>query len=115
MRLIPNVPQPRCPPHANLLVCEIRVALQVCGPAPVYVDPHSHKHRIAILYAGSTASNCFGGLIAAGVLAGMEGALGIRAWRWLFIMEGSVTIAVALLAIMILPNYPKGNWLLSII
>lgn len=65
--------------------------------------------RIAILYAGNTLSNCFGGLIAAGVLKGMEGVCGIRAWRWLFILEGSVTIAIALVAAFILPNYPKST------
>ncbi|KAL5323518.1 hypothetical protein ACEPPN_008056 [Leptodophora sp. 'Broadleaf-Isolate-01'] len=67
---------------------------------------------IAILYAGNTLSNCFGGLIAAGVLGGMEGVKGLRAWRWLFILEGSVTIAIALIAVLILPNYPKkAKWL----
>ncbi|KAG4436142.1 hypothetical protein IFR05_008385 [Cadophora sp. M221] len=68
--------------------------------------------RIAILYAGNTLSNCFGGLIAAGVLGGMEGVSGLRAWRWLFILEGSVTIAIALIAVLVLPNYPKkAKWL----
>ncbi|KFY87468.1 hypothetical protein V498_07168, partial [Pseudogymnoascus sp. VKM F-4517 (FW-2822)] len=68
--------------------------------------------RIAILYAGNTVSNCFGGLIAAGVLARMEGVQGIRAWRWLFIIEGCLTIAVAMIAMVILPNYPKeAKWL----
>lgn len=45
--------------------------------------------RIAILYAGNTLSNCFGGLIAAGVLSGMEDVLGMRAWRWLFLVSES--------------------------
>lgn len=64
--------------------------------------------RIAILYAGNTLSNCFGGLIAAGVIGGMDGAGGIASWRWLFILEGCFTIMVAILAYFVLPNYPKG-------
>lgn len=75
----------------------------------VCVCTHLYYCRIAILYAGNTVSNCFGGLIAAGVLARMEGVLGIRAWRWLFIIEGCLTIAVAIIAMVILPNYPKGR------
>ncbi|EOD44167.1 putative allantoate permease protein [Neofusicoccum parvum UCRNP2] len=68
--------------------------------------------RIAILYAGNTISNCFGGLIAAGVLGGMNDAAGIHSWRWLFILEGCFTIGVALLAGLLLPNYPKDvKWL----
>lgn len=43
--------------------------------------------RIAFLYARNTLSNCFGGLIAAGILDGMEGVGGLRAWRWPFIIE----------------------------
>jgi hypothetical protein len=43
--------------------------------------------------------NCrFGGLIAAGVLADLNGAHGIAGWRWLFIIEGSATVGIALIA-----------------
>lgn len=65
-----------------------------------------------------------GGLIAAGVLSGMEGARGIRGWRWvrsprslvhastyipqLFIIEGSITITFGLFIPFILADYPSG-------
>ncbi|CEL53273.1 putative transporter C1683,12 OS=Schizosaccharomyces pombe (strain 972 / ATCC 24843) GN=SPBC1683.12 PE=3 SV=1 [Rhizoctonia solani AG-1 IB] len=69
--------------------------------------------RTAILYCGSLSSNAFGGLLAAGILDGMEGKLGHAAWRWLFYVEGAVTIAVAILAIFVLPDFPStsGRWL----
>jgi MFS family permease len=68
--------------------------------------------RIAILYAGNTLSNCFGGLIAAGVIGGMDDALGIKSWRWLFIIEGCFTIAMAFVAYFVLPNYPgDAKWI----
>ncbi|KAJ6504752.1 MFS general substrate transporter [Mycena vitilis] len=38
--------------------------------------------RSGILYTGLLLSNAFGALIAAGILANMEGKRGIRAWRW---------------------------------
>ncbi|KNZ72033.1 hypothetical protein J132_05082 [Termitomyces sp. J132] len=38
--------------------------------------------RLAILYSGLLISNAFGSLMAAGILANMEGKRGIRAWRW---------------------------------
>lgn len=44
---------------------------------------------------------------------GMEGAAGIRAWRWLFILEGCITVFMALLAIFILPEYPRSTTWLS--
>lgn len=68
--------------------------------------------RIAFLYVGNTLSNCFGGLIAAGVLDRMEGVSGLHTWRWLFIIEGCITVVLAIAAGFILPNYPKRTkWL----
>jgi MFS family permease len=55
-------------------------------------------HRIAWFYAGSSVANMFGGLLAAGVLGGLEGAHRISGWRWLFIIEGTITVGIALIA-----------------
>jgi len=37
----------------------------------------------------------FGGLLAAGILGNLDGVRGITGWRWLFIIEGVITIGVA--------------------
>lgn len=37
--------------------------------------------RMTLLYCGNLISNAFGNLIAAGIVSGMEGKLGHRAWR----------------------------------
>lgn len=42
--------------------------------------------RTAMLYVGSLLSGAFSGLIAAGITNGMDGDLGLGAWRWLFIV-----------------------------
>ncbi|TRM65356.1 major facilitator superfamily domain-containing protein [Schizophyllum amplum] len=68
--------------------------------------------RMAILYCGSIISNAFGALMASGILSGMDGAFGHAAWRWLFFIEGALTMAFALLAIFILPDFPSNTrWL----
>lgn len=68
--------------------------------------------RVTILNAGNILAQAFGGLIAAAVLKGLEGVAGIRAWRWLFILEGCITVLLALLSVFILPDYPKSTaWL----
>ncbi len=42
----------------------------------------------------------------------MQGQLGQEAWRWLFYIEGAMTVAVAIIAIFILPDFPStSNWL----
>lgn len=54
----------------------------------------------------------FGGLIAAGVLGNLDGAHGIAGWRWLFIIEGTITIGIALISGFMLPDYPATTrWL----
>ncbi|KAJ8130930.1 hypothetical protein O1611_g2700 [Lasiodiplodia mahajangana] len=69
-------------------------------------------YRIAWFYSGSSLANAFGGLIGAGVLSNLSGAHGITGWRWLFIIEGTITIGVAIIAAFILPNYPANTkWL----
>ncbi|KAI1364811.1 allantoate permease [Xylaria arbuscula] len=71
-------------------------------------------HRIAWFYSGSALANAFGGFIGAGVLSNLSGAHGISGWRWLFIIEGTITIAAAILSGFILPNYPTNTkWLTS--
>ncbi|BGP22192.1 hypothetical protein JCM10295v2_001070 [Rhodotorula toruloides] len=65
--------------------------------------------RITLLYCGSLISNAFGPLIAAGILGRMDGAGGIRAWRWLFYIEGSITMAVAVISVFILPDFPHNS------
>lgn len=71
--------------------------------------------RTAILYCGNIISNAFGALLASGILDGMQGKLGRAAWRWLFYIEGSLTVFVALCAIFVLPDFPAttkaSGWL----
>jgi MFS family permease len=65
-----------------------------------------------MLYSGSLISGAFSGLIAAGITGNMDGARGLRAWRWLFIIEGAMTVVVAFCAFFILPNFPRTTtWL----
>jgi hypothetical protein len=67
--------------------------------------------RTSILYAGSLLSGGFGGLVGAGVQSGLNGARGMEvrySWRlniqilislrWLFIIEGSITVFVSICA-----------------
>ncbi|TRX95811.1 hypothetical protein FHL15_003365 [Xylaria flabelliformis] len=68
--------------------------------------------RTALLYSGALISGAFSGLIAAGVNANLDGARGYSAWQWLFIIEGVITVGVALIAVPILPNFPRTTkWL----
>lgn len=41
--------------------------------------------RCAFLYSGSQVGSAVSGLIAAGITDGLDGARGLRAWRWIFV------------------------------
>lgn len=65
--------------------------------------------RNAILFCGNLISNAFSALVGAGVLSNMQGTLGHAAWRWLFWIEGAVTMLVAIAAALILPDLPHNT------
>ncbi|OAL04783.1 MFS general substrate transporter [Phaeosphaeriaceae sp. SRC1lsM3a] len=68
--------------------------------------------RTAVLYSGSLISGAFGGLVTAGITSNMDGTHGLRAWRWVFIIEGAITVVIAFSAFFILPNFPRTtSWL----
>ncbi|CCE62648.1 hypothetical protein TPHA_0C05000 [Tetrapisispora phaffii CBS 4417] len=69
--------------------------------------------RNSILYSGSLISGAFSGLISAGIIEGMDGVAGLRAWRWCFIIEGAITVATVPFAYMILPDNPSNTKFLS--
>jgi MFS family permease len=62
--------------------------------------------RIAILYGGNMMSAAFSGLIAAGITSRMNNVGGREAWSWLFIIEGAITVVIAILMIPVLTDYP---------
>ncbi|KAF6803646.1 hypothetical protein CSOJ01_10777 [Colletotrichum sojae] len=62
--------------------------------------------RIAILYGGNMVATAFSGLIAAGIVSKMEGKAGRPSWEWLFIIEGAMTVVIALMLLPLLTDYP---------
>lgn len=66
--------------------------------------------RIAILYTGNVLATAFAGLIAAGVFHGMDDAMGLAGWQWLFILQGAVTF-VMLVPDLSISDHP-ANYLL---
>jgi MFS family permease len=68
--------------------------------------------RTALVSSGIVFSAAFGSLFASGILSGMQDKLGLAAWRWLFFIEGGMTILVAVCAIFVLPDFPHNTrWL----
>ncbi|KZV88024.1 MFS general substrate transporter [Exidia glandulosa HHB12029] len=68
--------------------------------------------RMAWFYSASMTSGAFGGLLAGGITEGLSNAHGIASWRWLFIIEGCMTVAVSIGCMFLLPDWPANTrWL----
>ncbi|KAH8728074.1 major facilitator superfamily domain-containing protein [Phaeosphaeriaceae sp. PMI808] len=68
--------------------------------------------RVSILYAGNIFAVAFAGLIAAATFATLDDKHGMHGWQWLFIIEGVVTIGIAIICIFLLPDTPlTTRWL----
>ncbi|KAM0418825.1 hypothetical protein ACHAPT_012266 [Fusarium lateritium] len=77
-----------------------------------WYKPNELSLRVALLFGGSMLSGSFGGLMAIGITERMVDVAGLSSWRWLFIIEGALTVAFALAFVFTLPNYPHNTrWL----
>lgn len=70
------------------------------------------QFRMSMLYCAAAISGAFSGLLAAGI-AEMSGVGGYRGWRWIFILEGILTIALGVASFWLLPDSPShsSGWL----
>lgn len=67
--------------------------------------PKELATRMAIFYGANTGAGAFGGVIAYGV-GNLDGAHGWRAWQFLFLIEGVITIAAGFACFWCLPQFP---------
>lgn len=73
--------------------------------------PEERALRIALILASATLGGAFGGAIAYGV-GKLNGAHGLEAWRYLFLLEGAPSCAGAVLVWLFFPDYPETvRWL----
>ncbi|KAJ7367001.1 major facilitator superfamily domain-containing protein [Mycena albidolilacea] len=107
--------------YSGVLACRIFIGLPEAAfyPGAIYLLSRWYTKkelafRSAVLYSGLLLSNAFAALMAAGILGRMDGKRGIRGWRWLFFIEGTITIVVGFFSIWALPDYPGNtNWIVG--
>ncbi|KAI0376464.1 MFS general substrate transporter [Hypomontagnella monticulosa] len=73
---------------------------------------HEINKRAGIFTASGIAATMFSGYIQAGIYQTIDGHLGIRGWRWLFIIDFLITCPMVIIGLIIIPNplYEKGTW-----
>ncbi|KAL2842113.1 major facilitator superfamily domain-containing protein [Aspergillus pseudodeflectus] len=77
---------------------------------------HETGKRIGLFYLLGSAISSFGGILAYG-LQQMHGLQGHAGWRWIFIIEGVLTVAVGLVGFILIVDFPEDarrtKWFLT--
>ncbi|KAF2177429.1 putative MFS transporter [Zopfia rhizophila CBS 207.26] len=104
---------------AGLLVTRILLGVFEAGffPGAVYLCsywymPKDLATRISYFYCASALSGAFSGLLAAAI-AKMDGVGGYEGWRWIFLLEGIVTVVLGVMCFFMLIDSPRlsTRWL----
>ncbi|OJJ08815.1 hypothetical protein ASPVEDRAFT_145300 [Aspergillus versicolor CBS 583.65] len=74
---------------------------------------HEQSKRFVVFHSAGIISGAFGSIVAGAITDGLDGRYGISGWRWLFIIEGVLTVAVGLFIPFILLDYPLTSKKLS--
>ncbi|RQM08698.1 hypothetical protein DH86_00000424 [Scytalidium sp. 3C] len=70
------------------------------------------NYRVALFFSAASLAGAFGGILAYGI-GFMNGVGGYRGWRWIFIIEGLVTIVISAASYFFIHNYPDSAPFLS--
>jgi MFS family permease len=104
---------------AGLCVCRCLVGVFEAGFLPAafwlisqWYPPSRAQSRTGIFYFAAATSGAFSGLLAAAI-AQMDGLASKEGWRWIFIIEGIISVVLGLSAYFLLPDTPalSTRWL----
>lgn len=105
--------------YGQALACRMLLGLFEAGVAPCFAfifstiyARESTAKRIALINLANVTSGAFGGMFAYAI-QWMGPRRGLEAWRWLFIIEGSVSLAICAGCLFSFPNTPETAWFLN--
>ncbi|KAJ4034213.1 hypothetical protein NW756_013954 [Fusarium oxysporum] len=98
---------------AGLIICRVIIGGLEAGffPACVYLLSmyycrHELQWRFNLFFSASIVAGAFSGLLAYAI-AHMDGIAGYGGWRWIFIIEGAATVAIAIWSYWMIPDWPE--------
>ncbi|KAF1839119.1 MFS general substrate transporter [Decorospora gaudefroyi] len=104
--------------YAGLLVTRFFLGVFETGMFPgafyligMWYRRHEAQKRYSFFFSSTTLAGAFGGLLASAI-GKMDGLQGYRGWRWIFILEGLLTVLFSFAFFFLLPNFPEEvKWL----
>ncbi|KAI0481787.1 MFS general substrate transporter [Xylaria cf. heliscus] len=105
---------------AQLVVLRLLLGTLEAGVLPgiiylttMYYKRHDFQLRMSIIFLATVVAGAIGGLLAYAI-AGLDGSYNIRAWRWIFIIEGAATVFTSLIAVFLIVDWPSQCRFLNI-
>ncbi|CAI6340898.1 unnamed protein product [Periconia digitata] len=99
--------------YHGLLIARIFLGVTEAGLFPgvaYYITAwycrHEAQMRQALFFSAASIAGAFSGLLAFGI-SKMNGVGGLEGWRWIFILEGILTVLVAVMAYFTLHDFPE--------
>ncbi|RDW66824.1 hypothetical protein BP5796_09573 [Coleophoma crateriformis] len=77
--------------------------------------PEELFKRAGVWYVCNNAGAMFGGYLQAAAYTHLSGKLGMAGWRWLFIIDGCISLPIAILGFFVFPGLPASGkpWWMS--
>ncbi|RDW56995.1 hypothetical protein BP6252_13948 [Coleophoma cylindrospora] len=72
-----------------------------------WYKPLEIAKRTAIFTASGQAGTMFAGVMMTAIHQGMEGYAGLRGWQWVFIIDGIITLPIAIMGFLYFPDTPE--------
>ncbi|GAB0137837.1 hypothetical protein EsDP_00006090 [Epichloe bromicola] len=99
--------------YHGLLIARIFLGVTEAGLFPgvayyltMWYCRHEIQFRQALFFSAASIAGAFSGLLAFAI-GRMDGTAGLEGWRWIFILEGIVTVLVALAAFFLIHDFPE--------
>jgi hypothetical protein len=99
--------------EGGLIACRFFLGVFEAGFVPgsaylmsMYYKRHDFQKRFSLFWVAGLVAGAFGGLLAY-ALVHMSGLSSYSGWRWIFIMEGLLSIAIALPANFLITDWPE--------
>ncbi|KAH8909775.1 MFS general substrate transporter [Coniochaeta sp. PMI_546] len=104
--------------YGGILATRFFLGVFECGmfPGCFYLISMWYKRaeaqkRYSLFFSSTSLAGAFGGLLASAI-GKMDGLRGYHGWRWLFILEGTLTFLVGVIFLFTFPSFPEeATWL----
>ncbi|KAK1831491.1 major facilitator superfamily domain-containing protein [Podospora conica] len=103
---------------AGILVTRFLLGVFECGMFPgcfylisMWYKRSEAQKRYSFFFSSTSLAGAFGGLLASAI-GKMDGVRNYSGWRWIFILEGLITVVFGILFLFTFPSFPEeSKWL----